>query len=169
MADKQALAERPRERSDLSEYLREPFHRLRAEVDHFFDDFPPRLPVPALSFRQLAALPMPAMEMTEMDGEYRLSVEVPGVSAEDVEISIEDDLLVLKGEKKEERETKERNYCVSERHYGSFERRVSLPPDTVPNEISASSDNGVLTIVIPRNEQPKPERRKIEVKVKAKA
>jgi HSP20 family protein len=164
MADEQLLAQRPREKADLSDYLREPFQRLRSEVDRFLDDFPPRFPAPALSIRQLASMPMPALEMTEMEKEYHLCVEVPGVPAKDVDISVEGDLLVLKGEKKEAHEEKERNYCVSERSYGAFERRVTLPPDAMADDISASSENGVLTIVIPRAEQQEIKRRKIEVR-----
>lgn len=169
MTEQQALVQKRRERADLSDYLLQPFNRLRAEVDHFFDDFPARFPASAVNFRQLAAMPMPAMEMTETDDQYHLTVEVPGVAAEDVDISLEGDLLVLKGEKREEEEKKGRNYCVSERSYGSFERRVTLPPDAIADDISASSDNGVLTIVIPRDAEPTPDRRRIDVQTKAPA
>lgn len=164
MADDSLLAERPRQHTGLSDYLREPFSRLRGEMDRMFDEFPPRFPATNLGIRYLASMPMPALEMKETDEEYRLSVEVPGVAPEDIELSIEDDMLVLKGEKREEREEKERDYSVSERSYGSFERRVTLPADGVPDDIEAKTENGVIKIVIPRNKESSPERRKIEIK-----
>ncbi len=167
MADDTLLAERQREHTGLSEYLREPFHRLRGEVDRMFDEFPPRFPATNLGIRYLASLPMPALEMKETDEEYHLSVELPGVDQEDVDISVEGDMLILKGEKKEEREEKERDYTISERSYGAFERRVSLPKDGIVDQIEASSDNGVITIVIPRSQGVSEGARKIEISSKA--
>lgn len=164
MADETLLAARPRQQTGLSDYLREPFSRLRGEMDRMFDEFPPRFPVAQFGTRYLASLPMPALEMTETEKEYRISVEAPGVAASDIDLSVEKDMLVLKGEKKEEREEKERNYSISERSYGAFERRVSLPSDAVTGKISATSDKGVIKIVIPRDEKAQPEKRTIEIK-----
>lgn len=164
MADETLLAARPRQQTGLSDYLREPFSRLRGEMDRMFDEFPARFPVAQFGTRYLASLPMPALEMTETEKEYRISVEAPGVAASDIDLSVEKDMLVLKGEKKEEREEKERNYSISERSYGAFERRVSLPSDAVTGKISATSDKGVIKIVIPRDEKAQPEKRTIEIK-----
>lgn len=163
MAEESLIATKSREHSGLSDYLREPFSRLRGEVDRMFDEFPPRFPATNLGIRYLAALPMPALEMKELDEEYRLTVELPGVASEDVDISIEDEILVIKGEKKEEREEKDDGYSFSERNYGAFERRVSLPKDCVADGITASSDNGVITIVLPRNQIAASETRKIAI------
>lgn len=163
MADDALMAARPRENTGLSDYLREPFSRLRGEVDRLIDEFPPRFPVSNLGIRFLASLPMPALEMKETDQEYRLSIELPGVAQEDVDISVEGDLLILKGEKKEEREEKERDYTLSERSYGAFERRISLPKDSAVDSIAASSSNGVISIVIPRKQGVSEGVRKIEI------
>ncbi len=163
MAEDTLIAKEPSEHSGLSDYLREPFNRLRGEFDRMFDEYPPRFPATNLGIRYLASLPMPALEMKETDGEYHLSVELPGVAQEDVEISVEGDTLILKGEKKAEREEKERDYTISERSYGAFERRVSLPKDCVVDKIKASSDNGVIKIVIPRSEGVTQGARKIEI------
>lgn len=163
MPEETLIARRPRQNTGLADYLREPFSRLRGEMDRMFDEFPPRFPATNLGVRYLASLPVPALEMKETDDEYRLSVEVPGVAQEDIELSVENDTLVLKGEKKEEREEKERDYTFSERSYGAFERRVSLPADAKPDAIEANTDNGVIKIVIPRDKEASPKKRKIEI------
>jgi HSP20 family protein len=112
----------------LTEQLVEPLSRLRGEVDRLFDDFPMRFPA-AFSFGRLGAtLPVPAVEMTETEKSYKISVEVPGMEASDIEVGVEDDMLVISGEKKEEREENEEGYSLSERSYGAFERRIELPP-----------------------------------------
>ncbi|WP_067695684.1 Hsp20/alpha crystallin family protein [Erythrobacter sp. AP23] len=163
MAEEMLLAEKRREHSGLADYLREPFSRLRGEVDRMFDEFPPRFPAAHFGSRYLASMPMPALEMKETDEEYRLSVEVPGVAPDDIDLTLENDMLVLKGEKREEREEKERDYSVSERRYGAFERRISLPQDAVVDGIEAKTDNGVITIAIPRDQNASPKTRKIEI------
>lgn len=163
MAEEALVAKGPREHTGLADYLREPFSRLRGEVDRMFDEFPPRFPATNLGIRYLASLPVPALEMKETDDEYRLSIEVPGVPQEDIELLIEDDMLILKGEKREEREEKERDYSFSERSYGAFERRVSLPGDANADKIKANTENGVIRIVIPRNKEAQPKKRKIEI------
>ncbi|MEL6877906.1 MAG: Hsp20/alpha crystallin family protein [Pseudomonadota bacterium] len=164
MADEMTLAKESRENTDLSDYLREPFSRLRSEMDRMFDEFPPRFPAARFGTRYLASIPVPAVEMTETDEDYRISVEVPGIPHEAIDLAIEDDMLVLRGEKKDEREEKERDYSVSERSYGSFERRISLPQDALADGVEANTDNGVIKIVIPRNKQASPERRRIEIR-----
>jgi len=163
MADEITMAKRPGERTDLSDYLREPINRLRSEMDRMFDEFPARFPVARFGTRYLASIPVPAIEMTETESDYRVSVEVPGIRHEDIDLSIEEDMLVLKGEKRDEREEKERDYSISERSYGSFERRVSLPQDALADGIEANTDNGVITIVIPRNQEASTERRRIKI------
>lgn len=167
MAEDTLVATKPREHTGLSDYLREPFSRLRGEVDRMFDEFPPRFPATNFGMRYLASLPMPALEMKETDKEYTLSVELPGVAQDDVDITVEGEMLIVKGEKKEEREEKERDYTISERSYGAFERRVSLPKDAIVDKIEANSDNGVIKIVIPRSEGVSEGSRKIEISTKA--
>ena len=163
MADEVTLANRPRQHTDLSDYLREPFSRFRSEMDRMFDEFPPRVPAARFGTRYLASMPVPAIEMTETEEDYRVSVEVPGIPHKDIDLSVEDDMLVLKGEKTDEREEKERDYSISERSYGSFERRIALPQDAQSAGIEANTENGVIKIVIPRNQDASPERQRIEI------
>lgn len=163
MADQMTAPAKPRQAVGFAEQFKEPFSRLRGEVDRMFDDFPARWPALHLAPRFASFMPMPAVEMTETDESYKVSVEVPGIEPGDIQLEVEDDMLVLKGEKKEEREEKERDYTRSERSYGAFERRISLPQDAVVDDISANTVNGVLKIAIPRNQEATPERRKIAI------
>jgi len=147
----------------FTEQLIEPFARLRGEVDRLFEEFPARWP--SLQFDRLVPqLPTPAMEMTETDKAYKISVEVPGMEAKDIDVSFENDMLVVSGEKREEREEKERDCYRSERSYGAFERRVALPPAAIADKIKAKAKNGVLQITIPKDAKAAASnKRKIEI------
>lgn len=141
----------------IAERFMEPFARMRSNMDHLIEDFPARW-----SAFQFAGVP--AVEMTEADDSYLISVEVPGIPTEDIDLQIDRDMLVLKGEKKEQREEKDVDYVISERSYGSFERRIALPADAQVDAVEARSDNGVLRISIPRSPGATSKRRKIEIK-----
>ena len=137
-----------------------PFNWLRGEIDRLFDDvWPPR---GMYSFASGLG-PVPALELVKDDTEYRLSAEVPGMTESDVHVSIDDGVLVLKGEKRDESKRKKDGHMVSERRYGSFERHVSLPKDAVADRITAEFKNGVLTIAIPRDEKASAKARKIPI------
>lgn len=137
-----------------------PFNWLRGEIDRLFDDvWPPR---GMYSFASGMA-PVPALELAREDTEYRLSAELPGMSESDVQVSIDDGVLILKGEKRDESKRTKNGHMVSERRYGSFERHVSLPKDIVADKVSADFKNGVLTITIPRDEKSSAKARKIPI------
>jgi HSP20 family protein len=156
---------KPRQETGLVEQFMEPITRLRDEVDRVFDDFPMRWPALArLPARFSALLPTPAVEMTETDKAYRINVEVPGIPASEIEVEAEKGLLVIRGEKKEEREEKERDCVRSERSFGAFERRIALPRDADLDTIEAKASDGVLTITVARDSKAAPVRRKIEIK-----
>ena len=138
---------------------------LRSEMDRLFDRFtagfgggvfaPPRL----MDFN---ATTLPAVDITENDTAFKLSAELPGLSEKDVDISVSGDTLTITGEKRQEKEDKQRNYYLTERSYGQF-RRSSLLPEVVDRtKIDATFANGVLTITLPKTA--KAEGRKIEVK-----
>jgi len=99
----------------------------------------------------------PAVDMSETDAAYVVTVELPGVKREDVSIEIAEDVLSIHGEKKSEREEKnERHRCV-ERSFGSFSRAFTLPANVAADRIKASFRDGVLTIDIPKAEAKKPQ------------
>ena len=136
-----------------------PLGWLRTELDRLFDDF-----APSRSLFNFGALsPVPALELASGDKEYRLTAELPGLSDADVEISVSDGILTLKGEKREAEEHKDDGYLMSERRYGKFERRLSLPDDVDSDRIEAVFTKGVLTVTLPKSEQPHDHTRKIAI------
>lgn len=100
----------------------------------------------------------PAVDIKEEENRFVIHADIPGVRPEDIDVSMEDGVLTIKGEKNTEAKTEKDSYKRVERIYGSFYRRFSLP-DTADNEsISAKCKNGVLDIVIPKREAVKPKK-----------
>lgn len=90
----------------------------------------------------------PRVELSENDKEIRVMAELPGMEEKDIEISLDDHQLVIRGEKKSETSDEERGY--SERSYGRFERRIGLPSQIKEDKVEAAFRNGILTVRIPR-------------------
>jgi HSP20 family protein len=95
----------------------------------------------------------PNSDVMETDDEIRVLVELPGLNPADVEVNLENNILTIGGEKKEERreEDRERRWHLSERRYGRFSRSFVLPRDVEQDRIRATFDNGVLNVVIPKS------------------
>ena len=100
----------------------------------------------------------PAVNVHEDDKAYAVSVELPGLKAEDVDIEVDDGVLTLKGEKKFEAEKEDKGYHLIERRYGSFTRRFTLPKTVNADGIEASMSDGILTVTLPKVEAPKPKK-----------
>lgn len=98
---------------------------------------------------------MPAVEMLEKTDKFVVRADLPGMKKEDVDISVSDNNLTIKGERKTESETKEEDYYCCERSYGSFFRSISLPSNIDADKVSASLDEGVLEIKLPKTTQAK--------------
>jgi HSP20 family protein len=107
---------------------------------------------------------VPVLETTETDKTYKVTAEIPGIDPKDVEVTFEDGLLRIAGEKKEEREENERGFSLSERSYGAFERLIALPGAVNPDKINARFKNGVLTISIAKDGKKKTPVRRIDIK-----
>ena len=105
----------------------------------------------------------PAVDIKEEADKFVLQADLPGVKAEDIDVSMEEGVLTIKGEKKTEATVEKEGYKRAERAYGSIHRRFSLPDTANSEAISAKSNLGVLEIVIPKHEPVRP--KKIEVKV----
>lgn len=103
----------------------------------------------------------PSVDIYEADNELILSAEIPGVEEKDVEISIEDNVLTMKGERRFEKETKEENYHRIERSYGTFVRSFTLPQYVDQENIRANHENGLLKIHMPKKPELKPRKVKI--------
>jgi HSP20 family protein len=99
---------------------------------------------------------LPAIDVSEDDANYVVSVELPGVKKDDVTIECHDHVLTIRGEKKGENEEKKQKGRYFERSYGAFSRSFTLPPDADPDRIQASFKDGVLTVTIAKTEQAKP-------------
>jgi HSP20 family protein len=148
-----------------------PLAALRDEIDRLFDGFGTGFwHRPAET--KLAFWPemptewrlQPLAEFIDCDGEYRISVEVPGLAADDVDIRITDGVLTLRGEKLQEKRNEKAGYLLRERRYGSFHRSLPLPRSADPAGAAASLSNGVLTVTIPKTQDTSAKNRKIEVK-----
>jgi HSP20 family protein len=91
---------------------------------------------------------MPAMEVLEREGQYVIRADVPGIDPKEVEVSVLDDALTIKGERKKSHEVKEKESYYSETAYGRFERRLALPKGIDPEKITARFENGVLEVSV---------------------
>ena len=109
---------------------------------------------------------LPAVEMFEKEDRFIVKAELPGMKEEDIDISVTDDTLTIKGEKKSESEVKDEDYCFCERSYGSFFRSIALPSNVDAKKIEANFDDGVLEVNLPKMPEVKP--KKITVKAKKK-
>lgn len=133
---------------------------LRREVDTLWDRFFPEKP-----FREtyLGHEWLPSIDLTETKDKLIVKAELPGLEAKDVELGIVDDILTIKGEKKEETETKDEHHFFVERHWGAFERKIKLPTLVKTGKIDAKFAKGVLTITMPKTEEAKKKEVKIEI------
>jgi HSP20 family protein len=148
-----------------------PFEGLRREVDRLFENFSAgSWPAPfgrnvfdiePFWRGEIAWGKAPAVDVVEKDKAYEITAELPGIDKNNVEVKFADGVLTLKGEKKEEKEQKEKDRYVSERRYGSFQRSFRVPDSVDADKIDANFQNGVLTISLPK----KPEAAKAEKKI----
>lgn len=140
------------------------------EMDRLFDNFFQGfgLSPHALGTRPLEGMTSgilkPRLDLGATDKEYSISVEIPGVSEKDVSLELLHDTLIIRGEKKQEKEEKNKNFYRLERSYGSFQRTLSLPEDVDKDKVRADFKNGVLNITIPRRELPENQVKQIEIK-----
>ena len=140
----------------------DPFAALQQEVEKVFDDFTKTWPSVA-NFAGRGAL-APNIDIQETDTGIELTAELPGVDEKDVDVTLADKLLTIKGEKKSEREEKEEGRVMSERSYGAFQRSFSLPYEVDPDKIDARVEKGVLKVSLPKSAELAGKTRKIEIK-----
>jgi len=140
----------------------EPIRSFFEEVEDLFERFFGDFEIEPAAERW--SLLSPKVDLVEDDNEYRLTAELPGIDEKDLEVTLDDDnVLTIKGEKKEEKEDKGKNYFYKERRFGSFVRRLQLPDDVNVDKIEAKFRNGVLTLHIPKIASAK-KAKKIEIK-----
>lgn len=105
----------------------------------------------------------PLVDITEDDKEYVVKAELPEMKKEDIKINIHDDVLTVSGERKYEKEEKDRKFHRVERAYGSFMRSFTLPKDAEGSKITAEYKDGVLTVRLPKSEQAKPKTTEVKI------
>jgi len=146
---------------------------FRSEMDRLFDRFdrfafpswPPFQAFPSFFEKPAFSFNVPAVDVTEDDKVYKIAAELPGMDEKDIEVTVNGDMLTIKGEKRQEKEEKGKNTYVCERSYGSFQRAFSLPDGVDRNKISADFSKGVLTITLPKSAEAQKQQKKVDVKV----
>jgi HSP20 family protein len=168
MAAKKDVTPAPGTQLDVRREWEYPFGAFQREMNKLFDNFfggfelSPWAPVD----RRLAAAFTPYVDVSETDKEIRVSAELPGMDEKDIDVSLTRDTLTIKGEKKEEKEDKGKDYYKMERSYGSFTRSVPLPVEVDTDKVHATFKKGVLEITLPKTAKAIQETKKIPVKAK---
>lgn len=142
----------------------EPFYALQHNMNRLFDEF----------FSDFGLKPFgeswagfsPSIDVTENDHEIKVSAELPGMDENDIQVKLANDMLTLSGEKKTEKEDKDKNYYRMERSYGSFQRSIPLPPGVETDQVEATFKKGVLTITLPKSAQTQNHVKKIPIKTR---
>jgi len=151
-----------------------PFENLRQEIERVFEDFDRgRWPSPfgrslfdvGPFWRREPAWPVaPAVDVAETEKGYEVTAELPGLDEKNIEVKFSDGILTIKGEKQEEKEEKKKDYYLSERSYGSFQRSFQVPDGVDTDKIEASFKKGVLTVSLPKSVEAQKAEKKIAVK-----
>ena len=140
-----------------------PVFSLQRDVNRIFEDFWKRFDQPFGAFGRWET-GGPRTDIAETESALEVSVELPGIDQKDVDVSLTDSALTIKGEKKSEQEESKKGYHLLERSYGSFYRSIPLPSGVDTDKAAAQFKNGVLTVTLPKTEEALSRVRKIEVK-----
>jgi HSP20 family protein len=149
------------------EIERSPVFDLRTEIDRLFEDFLTNGEGGFGLLQRRLAGPrafVPAIDMKETDANLLIEVELPGLKSSEVDVSVDEGILILRGERKQEKEEKTKQWHRSERYWGKFERRIALPDYVDAEKIDASCKEGVLLVTIPKKAGVKPKAINIKVK-----
>jgi HSP20 family protein len=141
----------------------DPFITMQRRMNRLFDDFMSPLPG-LLHYEEMGASFTPRVDMEEDEKEIRVTAELPGMDAKDIYISIQRDVLTLRGEKSSEHEEKKGQYHRIERSYGSFERQIPLGVEVDAEKVGADLKDGVLAITLPKPAGEAAKTRRIDVK-----
>ena len=143
----------------------DPFQSFRTEIDRLFDSFLGGVPS-LTAFRQSfsEAQMTPTLDVKENEKEIVVKADLPGMDEKDINLTIHNGVLSLRGEKKSEHTGERENYHVMERSYGSFQRSIRLPETINEDKAEARFDKGVLTITLPKRPEMVGAQKKIEIK-----
>jgi HSP20 family protein len=130
----------------------DPFLSLHREMNRLFDDVLRGTGLPAATGNQgqgrVGNFVNASMNVSETENEIRITAELPGVTEQDIDVSLDDDVLTIRGEKKVERTDDKENFHFVERSYGTFQRSLRLPIPVAPEQVQARFENGVLTVTL---------------------
>jgi HSP20 family protein len=151
-----------------------PFESLRHEIDRLFDDFSggmwrsrfgrPMFDLQPFWSRGSTWAAVPAVDVAETDKAYEVTAELPGMDEKNIEVKFGDGVLTIKGEKKDEKEEKKKDYYLSERSYGSFQHSFQVPDGVDTDKIEATFKKGILTVALPKSADAQEAAKKIDVK-----
>jgi HSP20 family protein len=150
-----------------------PLAGMRREFDRMLEDFPWSWRRPLARglfdvepfFRGFgAASAIPAVDIAEREKEFEITAELPGLDESNIDVKFADGMLTIKGEKKEEQEERKKDYYLSERRYGSFQRSFAVPDSVDSDKIEAKFVNGVLTVRLPKSATAQKNEKKIAIK-----
>lgn len=139
---------------------------LHEQIDDLFDQAFRGYGFPSLFENQLGNREFfkPSLDIKESAKAYTINVEMPGVEKQDVDVEVEGDALIIRGEKRQEDNKDEEQYHYVERSYGSFQRILAIPEDADAGGIDASFKDGVLSVTLPRKKEATASSKKVEVK-----
>lgn len=151
---------------DSSDNNDAPLHSLHREIDKVFTDFSRNFGLPRLSPTngEAGRFFSPSMDVVENDKALEVTTELPGMSDKDVEVTIVDNMLTIRGEKKAETKEEKDDYHMIERSYGSFKRSLRLPFDVSVDKIEAQFKDGVLKVVLPKPPEVEAKTQKVAIK-----
>lgn len=153
---------------EMTEMMTRPFVSLQRQINRVFDDFFDDFPM--MGRREVGGKSMemsrfqPRIDVSETSEAFKITADVPGMTENDIELTVSDDSLMISGERSETSEEEGESIYRRERSYGMFRRRIPLPDNIERDNISASFSNGVLKIEVPKTEEARSNWRKIEVK-----
>lgn len=150
-----------------------PLETLRGEIERVFSDFDRHWHSPFRNsifdieplFRpDRTTAAAPAIDILEKETAYEVIAELPGMDEKNIDVSVSNGSLIIKGEKQEEKEEKTKNYHMQERYFGRFERSFRVPETVDTDKIGSTFKKGVLTVVLPKKPQAQRSEKKIEIK-----
>jgi len=148
-----------------NDWLADPFRELEGlqrEMNRLFDFSLMRSPMGDATL--LGGQWAPAIDVYDSKDNILVKAELPGLTKDEIEVSVHDNNLIIKGEKKKDTEVKEEDYYKTERFYGSFYRTVLLPTAVEADKVVAKYEDGVLSLILPKKEEAKPKQITIDIK-----